>query len=50
MKRITLRVSDELHEKIRWLSYSQRRSQHEIVLEILEEALKRVKAGQEGRK
>ena len=47
MKRITLRVSDELHEKVRWLAYSQRRSQHEIMLEILEDALKKVKVGRE---
>ena len=39
MRRITLRISDETYEKLRWLSYRDRRSQHAIILEILEKAL-----------
>ena len=50
MTRLTLRLPDELHERLRWLSYSQRRSQHSIVLEILKEALKKVKVPEEGKK
>ena len=39
MKRITLRIADEMYEKVRWLSYRDRQSQHAIILEILEKAL-----------
>jgi len=39
MVRYTIRMPDELHEKIRWLAYRERRSQHEIMLEVLEKAL-----------
>ncbi len=49
MIRFSLRLPDELHEKVRWLSYSQRRSQHEIVLEVLEKALEEVKVPKERR-
>ncbi len=42
MVRMSLRVPDELHEKLRWLAYTERRSQHAIVLEILEKALAKV--------
>lgn len=50
MVRYTIRMSDELHEKIRWLAYQERRSQHEIMLEALERALKDVKVPEEGLK
>ena len=42
MVRLSLRLPEELHEKLRWLAYTQRRSQHAIVLEIVEKALAKV--------
>lgn len=50
LKKFTMRMPDELHEKLRWLSYSKRKSMHEIVLEILEQALKDVKLPEEAGK
>ena len=50
MVRYTIRMSDELHEKIRWLAYQEHRSQHDIMLEILEQALKGVKVPEEMKK
>ncbi len=47
MVQMSLRVPDELHEKLRWLAYTERRSQHAIVLEILEKALAKVEAPEE---
>ena len=47
MRQLTLRLPDELHEKLRWLSYQQRRSQHAILLEIIEKALAKVEAPKE---
>lgn len=45
----TLRLPDDLHEKIRWLAYKEHRSQHAIVIEILEKALAKVKVPKEGK-
>jgi predicted transcriptional regulator len=42
MKSISLRMPDDLHEKLRWLAFKERRSQHSILLEVLEKALARV--------
>ncbi len=42
MVRLTMRISDELHAKLRWLSYKEHRSQHAILLEIVEKALAKV--------
>ena len=39
MRQFTLRLPEELHEKLRWLAYKQRRSQHAVLLEIIEKAL-----------
>jgi len=50
MVRLSLRVSDELHEKLRWLAYKQRRSQHEIILELLEKAMAKVQVPKEATK
>jgi predicted transcriptional regulator len=36
MVRITLRLEDEVHEKLRWLAFKERRSQHAIIMELLE--------------
>lgn len=42
MVRLTIRISDELHEKLRWLSFRERRSQQVLLVEILEKALANV--------
>ena len=47
MVRLTVRIPDELHAKLRWLSYKERRSQQEIVLEIFEKALAKVEVPEE---
>lgn len=47
MIRLTIRVPEELHEKLRWLSYTKRRSQQELVLEMLEKALAKVRVPKE---
>jgi predicted DNA-binding protein len=49
MPRLTLRLTDELHEKLRWLSYTKRVSQHSIVLELLEKRLQKVEVPDEAR-
>jgi predicted DNA-binding protein len=48
--RMGLRLPLPIHEKLRWLAYKERRSQHAIALEILEKALKRVEVPKEGRR
>lgn len=48
--RVSLRLPDELHEKLRWLAYKDRRSQHAILLDILEKALANVKVPEEARR
>jgi predicted DNA-binding protein len=50
MPKLTLVVPEEVHEKLRWLSYKQRRSQQTILLEIVQKALARVEVPKEGRK
>lgn len=50
MTRLTIRISDELHEKLRWLAYTERRSQQAILLEVLEKALAKVKLPKEAQK
>jgi len=50
MARVSLRLPDELHEKLRWLAYKDRRSQHAILLDILEKALANVKVPEEARR
>jgi len=49
MVRLTIRITDELHEKLRWLSYRERRSQQVILEEILEKALAKVEVPKEER-
>jgi len=39
MKQLTLRLSDEQHEKLRYLAYTERKSQHAIILEWVERGL-----------
>ncbi len=50
MKRASLRLPDELYEKLRWLAYKDRRSQHAILLDILEKALANVEVPEEARR
>ena len=50
MVRLTIRMPDELHERLRWLAYKERRSQQTIVLELLQKGLARVEVPKEGRK
>ncbi len=50
MVRLTIRMPDELHEKLRWLAFTERRSQHAIVLELMEKALAKVQLPKEGRR
>ncbi len=47
MTKLTLRLPDELHEKLRWLAYTERRSQHAILLEIVQRALAKVEVPKE---
>jgi len=47
MKRITLRIADEMYEKLRWLSYRDRQSQHAIIIAILEKAFDDIKVPEE---
>ena len=49
MVRLSLRISDELHEKLRWVAYTQRRSQQVIAVEMLEKALAKVEVPEEAR-
>ncbi len=50
MVRLTIRMSDELHEKLRWLAFTERRSQHAIVLELLQKGLAKVQTPKEPRR
>jgi predicted DNA-binding protein len=50
MPKLTLLVPEEVHEKLRWLSYKQHRSQQAILLEIVEKALAKVNVPKEGRR
>ena len=50
MTRVTIKVTDEIHEKLRWLCYKQRRSQQVIVEEILKRALAKVEVPKEERR
>jgi predicted transcriptional regulator len=50
MVRLTIRISEELHEKLRWLAFKERRSQQVLLVEIMEKALADVKVPQEDNK
>ena len=49
MIRLTIRISDELHEKLRWLAYKERRSQQVLLEELLEKALADVHVPEEAK-
>lgn len=50
MVRLTIRITEELHEKLRWLAYRERRSQQVILKEILEKAFAEVEVPKEERR
>jgi len=47
MVKLTLRLTDEQHEKLRWLAYKEKRSQHAILLELVGKALAKVEVPKE---
>ena len=47
MKALTLRLPDDLYEKLRWIAFKERCSQHSIIIEALEKALNDVKVPKE---
>ena len=49
MVRVTIRMADDLHEKLRWLAFKERRSQHAIIIELLEKGLEHVEAPKEAK-
>ena len=49
MIRLTIRISEELHEKLRWLAYKERRSQQVLLEEIIEKALEKIKVPEEAK-
>ncbi len=49
MVRLTIRIPEELHERLRWLSYTERRSQQLLLVEIIEKALADVKVPEEAK-
>jgi len=50
MVSLSLRLPDELHEKLRWVAFKERRSQHAVVMELLQKALAKVEVPKEARK
>jgi predicted transcriptional regulator len=50
MVSLSLRLPEELHEKLRWLAFKERRSQHAVVMELLQKALAKVEVPKEARK
>ena len=50
MVRLTIRITDEMHERLRWLSYKERRSQQVILEEIIGKALAKVEVPKEATK
>jgi len=49
MVKMTLFLPEELHEKLRWRSYKEKRSQQQILLEIVTKALAKVEVPKEAR-
>jgi predicted transcriptional regulator len=50
MVSLSLRLPEELHEKLRWLAFKERRSQHAVVMELLQKALAKVEVPKEALK
>jgi hypothetical protein len=49
MGTIIMRLSDELHDKVRWLAFKEKRSQVSIIRDALEKALKDVRVPEEAK-
>ena len=47
MKVLTVRMDDELYEKLRWVAFKEHCSQNSIVVDLLKEAMKNVKLQKE---
>jgi predicted HicB family RNase H-like nuclease len=47
MERFTLRLPEEVYEKIRYLAYKERKSQNTVIIEVLAKALESVEIPQE---
>jgi predicted transcriptional regulator len=47
MPKLTLRVPEELHRKLRWLAFEKHKSQQAILLELVEKALSKVQVPEE---
>ena len=47
MAKLTIAVSEKLHEKLRWRAYKEHRSQHAILLEIVEKEMEKVEVPKE---
>jgi len=49
MVRVTVRLPDELHAKLRWVAYRERRSQNDILVAMVNKALAKVEVPKEER-
>jgi predicted DNA-binding protein len=49
MVRLTIRITEELHEKLRWLSFRERKSQQVLLVEIIEKAVAKVDVPKEAK-
>lgn len=49
MGNILVSLPDEIHDKVRWLAYKEKRSQVSIIRDALVEALKNVKVPKEAK-
>ena len=47
MKVLTLRIDDQLYEKLRWITFKERCSQNAFIVELINKALKDVKVPKE---
>jgi len=47
MAKLTLQLDDNLHQKLRWLSFKENKSQHAILIAAVKELLKDVKVPKE---
>ena len=49
MAKTLLRMPDDLHEKIRWISYRTKKSQNSIIVDILQKELQGVNIPEEAK-
>ncbi|MCD6216388.1 hypothetical protein J7L05_00835 [bacterium] len=47
MKVLTIRIDDELYEKLRWVAFKEHCSQNSIVVKLLEKEMKNIKLPKE---